>query len=79
MQAVCSQPWYREEEEYFGGPPFDLSDPATYWCEPSQLYTWWKNNIERRSKFKVLVNDAFYNGFDGRRTSRFVIIENYAC
>jgi hypothetical protein len=47
-----------------------MSDPSTHWCEPHQLFTWWKNNVERRSKFKVLQDDAAYTDFDPRKIAR---------
>lgn len=55
---------------YKGGPIFDSSDPSTHWSEPHQLYTWWKNNVERKSKFLILQEDAMYKGLDPRRHQR---------
>jgi hypothetical protein len=42
----------------FGGTDFDLKDSGTYWTHPSHFYTWWKNNVERKSKFQSLSKDA---------------------
>lgn len=69
-QDACSAPSYPAEEAYFGGPPFCATDASTHWFEPHQFYTWWKNNIERKSKFRVLIHDSFYSGYDSRQLSR---------
>jgi hypothetical protein len=45
---TCSNKNYLAEERYYGGAPFVRNNPATYWTEPHQLYTWWKNNVERK-------------------------------
>lgn len=66
----CTSPFYAEEEQYYGGTTFNYYDAGTYWTEPHQLYTWWKNNIERRSKYKVLVQDSRYVGPDPRDIAR---------
>jgi hypothetical protein len=66
----CTSPFYAEEEQYYGGTAFIYHDAGTYWTEPHQLYTWWKNNIERRSKYKVLVQDSRYVGADPRDIAR---------
>jgi hypothetical protein len=58
------------EEDYYGGPPFLVDDASTHWTEPHQLYTWWKNNVERKVKYKVLQEDATYSGPDHRRAAR---------
>jgi hypothetical protein len=42
----------------FGGTDFDLEDSGTYWTQPSHFFTWWKNNVERKSKFQSLSRDA---------------------
>ena len=57
-------------EQYYGGPAFIYDDLSTHWTESSQLYTWWKNNVERRNKFRVLQEDALYRGVDVRRACR---------
>jgi hypothetical protein len=41
-----------------GGTAFSVHDPQTYWTDPRQYLTWWKNNIERKSKFQTLQRDA---------------------
>eukprot|EP01041_Mallomonas_annulata_P003549 gene3549-7064_t len=61
---------YAAEEVYYGGPPFMSQDPSTHWSDPNQLYTWWKNNVERRSKFRILQDDMGYVGEDSRRSAR---------
>ena len=40
-------------ETKYGGPPFRAEDSRTFWTDPSQLFCWWKNNVERRSKVKA--------------------------
>jgi hypothetical protein len=70
LQDACSGLSYPAEEAFFGGPPFSAADPSTHWFEPHQFYTWWKNNIERKSKFRVLIHDSFYSGYDSRQLSR---------
>jgi hypothetical protein len=50
--ACCSE-HYIEEEDYFGGCTFVFEDPSTHWVMPSQLFSWWKNNLERKVKLKV--------------------------
>ncbi len=35
-------------QAYYGNPVFVDDDLSTYWAEPHQFFTWWKNNIERR-------------------------------
>ena len=72
-QELCNGPTCLAEESYYGGSPFNMSDPSTHWCEPHQLFTWWKNNVERRSKFKVLQDDAAYTDFDPRKIARCVL------
>jgi hypothetical protein len=34
------------------------------------LFTWWKNNVERRTKFKILQDDAKYKNNDVRKMAR---------
>lgn len=70
-KQACSRPTYQAEEAYYGGPQFVSSDPSTHWSEPNQLYTWWKNNVERRSKYSVLQEDARYRGSDARKIQRY--------
>lgn len=67
---ACTAPTYPSEESYYGGPPFIEADAATHWTEPHQLYTWWKNNVERRNKFRVLLSDAKYIGEDPKKQAR---------
>ena len=66
----CCQCDLQGEEGRYGGPPFHPSDPSTHWSEPHQLYTWWKNNVERKTKFKIIVDDSGYEGSDERRAAR---------
>lgn len=78
-KQACCLPTYMAEEGYYGGPPFVDPDPSTHWSEPHQLYTWWKNNVERRSKFKVLQEDARYKGLDPRRLQRYSTYSTTLC
>ena len=50
--------------ESLGGTSFHIRDAGTYWTGSEQFYTWWKNNVERKSKFLALSNDSKYNGHD---------------
>ena len=47
-----------EYQMALGGTPFDARDPSTYWTNTHQFITWWKNNVERKSKFSSLKKDA---------------------
>lgn len=69
-KVECTKESFAAEEAYYGGPPFIDNDLSTHWTEASQLYTWWKNNIERKAKFKILQDDSLYNGPDARRMQR---------
>lgn len=69
-RTACCSPTYQEEEEYFGGCTFVYDDPATHWLVPGQLFSWWKNNLERKVKLKILEEDASYMGMDPRRIAR---------
>lgn len=53
-----------------GGTVFNVRDKTTYWTHSSQFFTWWKNNVERRSKFQSLVKDSKYYGTDLLDTQR---------
>ena len=66
----CSGDNFIDVQMYYGGPSYDIRDPTTHWSEPHQLYTWWKNNVERKTKFKILQNDAAYQGIEIRRLQR---------
>jgi len=57
-------------EHDYGGPSFIYDDPSTHWTEPQQLYTWWKNNVERHWKYQILRRDCSYHGSDSRKLSR---------
>jgi hypothetical protein len=66
----CSGDNFMDVQMYYGGPTYDIRDPTTHWSEPHQLYTWWKNNVERKTKFKILQNDAAYQGTEIRKLQR---------
>ena len=59
-------------EPDYGGPAFSFEDTSTHWTEAGQLYTWWKNNVERRHKFRLLQEDTQYTGCDSRRRARYI-------
>ena len=46
-----------------GGTFYDPSDQTTFWTSAEQFFTWWKNNVERTSKFRSLIVDANYAGY----------------
>ena len=48
----------------FGGVPFNEDDLSSHWTAPHQFFTWWKNNVERKKKFRLLKSDALYKGPD---------------
>jgi hypothetical protein len=57
-------------ENFYGGTPFVVTKQNTYWCESHQFFTWWKNNIERKTKFRVLIQGALHTGGDSRKRTR---------
>jgi hypothetical protein len=54
----------------FGGVDFDAGRPQSHWTCAQQFYTWWKNNVERKSKFRMLKIDACYLGDDETQRKR---------
>lgn len=54
---------------------FDPMDTTTYWTHTNQLVSWWKNNVERKSKFNVLARDASYEGRDDSKCRRKIFCE----
>jgi hypothetical protein len=57
-------------ETIYGGPSFSPEDKGSYWSEVIQFTNWWKNNVERKVKFKVFQEDALYRGEDSRKLQR---------
>lgn len=53
-----------------GGTAISHSDIRTFWTEPQQFFTWWKNNIERKKKHETLISDSDYRGFDLKLSQR---------
>jgi hypothetical protein len=51
-----------------GGRCYDPADETTYWTKPQQFYTYWKNNVERKSKLLILQRDAAYRPSDTTNT-----------
>lgn len=58
-------------EDDFGGVVFEAEDTSSYWTATFQYFTWWKNNIERRKKFRMLKLDASYRGEDENLIKRY--------
>lgn len=57
-----------QEELLYGPSKFDKDDPSTYWTEPTQYSSWWKNFIERKAAYERLVSWARETqGSDKRR------------
>ena len=59
-----------QAEALYGGSPFITKDTTTFWRDPVQFYNWWKNNIERKSKLKVLQDESIYEGQDSKKLQR---------
>ena len=59
-------------QDSLGGTHIDVQNPSTFWNQPKQFYTWWKNNIERKKKFELLQNDILYNGSDSKLVARYL-------
>ena len=56
------------EESLYGPSKFKQDDLSTYWAEPSQYSSWWKNFIERKAAYEKLVTLAKEtHGSDKRR------------
>jgi hypothetical protein len=69
-KEFCSSAAYLTEEAYYGGPRYIDSDTSSFWSEPQHFHNWWKNSVERRSKFKVMQEDSLYNGMGVRMGQR---------
>jgi hypothetical protein len=69
-KVECCQPSYLSEQYYYGGIPFNQHDLSTHWADVHQFFNWWKNNIERKSKFKILHQDASYCQDDYKKIQR---------
>lgn len=50
-----------------GGTVFDSDNISTYWSDPRQLLTWWKNNVERTNKRSYYLKEATYTGNDANK------------
>jgi hypothetical protein len=59
-EEYCCSNLFRDQ--YFS--PFIVDDPCTYWTQPDELYNWWKLNIEKKSMYKSMHQNASYNGVD---------------
>jgi hypothetical protein len=57
-------------ETIYGGPAFASQDKGSYWSEVIQFTNWWKNNVERKVKFKIIQENALYSGEDAQRLQR---------
>lgn len=58
-------------QDGLGGTFYDESDTSTYWTQPQQFCTWWKNNVERKNKFLLLQRDAAYDDNDEKQIARY--------
>ena len=45
----------RSLHNLLGGTQLLESDYSTHWISPTQFFTWWKNNVERKAKFDILL------------------------
>lgn len=62
-----SNPTYQES---LGGTPYDTKVYKSYWKSPKQLYTWWKNNVERKAKYhklRAMSKVSIEDNLDGKR------------
>ena len=65
--SICDQAY----EDGLGGTFYDEADTSTYWTQPQQFCTWWKNNVERKNKFLLLQRDAAYCSNDEKQIARY--------
>lgn len=70
-RLICADPSFEEVgRKLYGGPAFVANNPTTYWTDPHQFFVWWKNNSERKAKFRELQENAVYVGPDDRKRQR---------
>ena len=60
-------------QDGLGGTFYDEADTSTYWTQPQQFCTWWKNNVERKNKFLLLQRDAAYDDNDDKQIARYCL------
>ena len=65
--SICEQAY----QDGLGGTLYDEADTSTYWTQPQQFCTWWKNNVERKNKFLLLQRDAAYCYNDQKQIARY--------
>ena len=65
--SICEQAY----QDGLGGTLYDEADTSTYWTQPQQFCTWWKNNVERKNKFLLLQRDAAYCDNDQKQIARY--------
>lgn len=63
-------------QKQLGGTHINSNDQSTYWTHPQQFFTWWKNNVERKSKHASLKKDASYFGDDIKLKARSTFCRN---
>lgn len=58
-REYCSDRTREEaDREIVGGIIFHIANPRTYWTDANQFLGWWKNNIERKLRFREIENEA---------------------
>lgn len=60
--------------QVLGGTTLEEEDLTTYWTDPNQFMTWWKNNVERKSKHGDIINNAKSTNKEDR-----VFMQRYVC
>ncbi len=59
--------------ELLGGVPFDSDNCTSLWSLPEQFFCWWKNNIERKSKYQTITKDASFIGKAMKGKQRYFV------
>ena len=67
---------HEDETNLFGSPYFNCNDGTSYWAHATQFCTWWKNNIERKSKFKLMIKESKYEGDEDKMLQRAIFTKN---
>lgn len=58
-REYCSDRTREEaDRDIVGGIIFHIANPRTYWTDANQFLGWWKNNIERKLRFREIENEA---------------------
>ena len=64
-------------QDGLGGTFYDEANASTYWTQPQQFCTWWKNNVERKNKFQLHQRDAAYDDNDEKQIARYLTNISY--